>query len=83
MSLDRIDPDGDYTPENCRWACPTTQSRNTRRHKAGAGVVKTASGNWQARLAVKGKVLCFGTYSEWWDAMCARKSAENKYWSQQ
>lgn len=32
MTLDRINPFGDYEPDNCRWADSETQHQNTRRN---------------------------------------------------
>lgn len=53
-SLDRIDPNGDYCPENCRWATPAEQGANKRTNRMieHDGQVLHMS-EWCRRLSVK------------------------------
>lgn len=52
-TIDRIDSDGDYTPENCRWASKRQQVINRRNSIIieENGIVDTAEG-WSRRLGI-------------------------------
>lgn len=69
-TIDRADHDGDYVPDNCRWATLSTQNQNkrvdnTRRAIGGASRYKGVSKhnkNWQARCGLRGRYYHLGTF---------------------
>lgn len=83
-TLDRIDVNGSYTKENCRWAGITTQNRNVRvrvNSKTGVtGVLKTTSGTYMAKVTVKTKSFYSKCYATIEEAAVARKELERIHW---
>lgn len=55
LSIDRIDPNGNYLPENCRWTDKSTQSANRRSNGNISYLEKKKL--WRLRIAYKNKVL--------------------------
>ena len=84
-SIERVDNSKGYSPSNCVWATATRQTRNTRARVTNRfgikGVALTKSGNWHVNISVPLKRLNLGTFKDFFEACCARKSAEQLYWS--
>lgn len=84
-SIERIDNNGNYEKDNCKWETKINQGRNRRVKRTNEFGVSGISLNknrdkYTASIFVNKKWIRLGTFISLTDAINARKNGELKYW---
>jgi hypothetical protein len=87
QTLDRINPYGNYQPDNCRWVVPTIQARNIRipkTNKAGViGVINVYANKWMASITANKKRYYAPVRNSITEAAADRKELERLHWGKE
>lgn len=82
LSLDRIDNNKGYSPDNCRWTNRTVQKLNCNKYKnnkTGHKGIHISKGKYRAMIRFKGVPIHLGYFVDINDAIEAREKAEKYY----
>lgn len=87
-SLDRIDVNGNYCPENCQWADPLEQSLNKRLQSNNSSGYRgvcwiNAKQKWRVEIKKGGIKTHIGYFLLKEDAVAARREAELEYFGRE
>lgn len=75
-SIDRLNVNGGYCKENCRWATPSQQGLNKQIHSTmDWGIQHRGAGRYIVRVTVHGSRVCLGTFDTIENARMARDQA--------
>jgi len=86
LSIERIDCNKEYSPDNCKWENRLNQNRNQRTRKDNSsgtrGVYFNKQANrWRANISANGKRVHLGDFDNIDEAKNARLDGEKRYWS--